>query len=111
LGSPDGFGSFWIGGMGEENFIIWLDPRTYIAVDFLTVDGKVVTFVVRLMRIEASGDRVLSRFDTAHGRPHHDLLTAKGNLAKKVWMDELSFDDALSYAIKHFKEHHADYES
>ena len=54
---------------------------------------------------------MLSRFDTAHGRPHHDLLTAKGNLAKKVWMDELSFDDALSYAIKHFKEHHADYEN
>ena len=97
--------------MGAENFVIWLDEHTYIAVDFVTITGRVVTFVVRLMRVDPSGDRVLSRFDTAHGLPHHDLLTPKGNLAKKVWLDELSFDDALSYAIKHFKEHHADYES
>jgi hypothetical protein len=97
--------------MGEENFVIWLDERTYVAVDFVTVKGRVVTFVVRLMRIDPSGDRVLSRFDTAHGLPHHDLLTPKGNLARKVWLDELSFDDALGYAINHFKEHHENYES
>jgi hypothetical protein len=96
--------------MGEENFIIWLNERTYVAVDFATFRGRVVTFVVRLMRTDPAGDRVLSRFDTAHGLPHHDLLTPKGNLAKKVWLDARSFDDALSHAIKHFKEHHADYE-
>jgi hypothetical protein len=61
--------------MGEENFIIWLNERTYVAVDFATFRGRVVTFVVRLMRTDPAGDRVLSRFDTAHGLPHHDLLT------------------------------------
>lgn len=72
--------------------------------------GRVVTFVVRLMRIDPTGDRVLSRFDTAHGLPHHVLLTPKGNLARKVWLDALSFDDAFGYAIKHFTVHHEDYQ-
>jgi hypothetical protein len=95
--------------MGAENYVIWLDGRTYIAVDFVTVRGRVVAFVVRLMRIDPAGDRVLSRFDTAHGLPHHDLLTPKGNLAKKVWLDHLNNTAALNYAIDHFKAHHQDY--
>jgi hypothetical protein len=47
----------------------------------------------------------LSRFDTAHGLPHHDLLTPKGNLAKKVWWEHLNNNSALNYAIDHFKTH------
>ena len=95
--------------MGEESYVIWLDERTYIAVDFFTVSGQVVSFVVRLMKIGADGDRILSRFDTVHGTPHQDLLTPQGNLAKKDWLDHLSNNTALNYAIDHFKTHFRDY--
>ncbi len=95
--------------MGHESFIIWINDRRYIAVEFTTVQGEVVSFVVRLMACSADGDRILSRFDTAHGTAHHDLLTEHGNLREKRWMADLSFNQALDYAINHFKAHHEDY--
>ncbi|MBI4624388.1 MAG: hypothetical protein HY736_14380 [Verrucomicrobia bacterium] len=96
--------------MGEENFVIWLDERTYITVEFLTLRGSVVSFIVRLMRKDSRGDSILSRFDTAHGTPHQDLLTPSGNLKRKEWMLDASLNEALTRAIRHFKAHHEDYQ-
>ena len=95
--------------VGHESFIIWLEGARYIAVDFTTVQGKVVSFVVRLMACSDGGDRILSRFDTAHGVAHQDVLTAGGNLCEKFWLRDLSFDEALEYAIDYFKTRHEDY--
>src|SRR5262245_59845467 len=69
--------------VGHESYLIWLNERRYIAVEFPTVQGEVVSFLVRLMVCSQSGDRVLARFDTAHGIAHQDLLTPGGNLREK----------------------------
>jgi len=95
--------------MGRESYIIWLNEHRYIVVEFNTVQGTVVSFLVRLMAASEGGDRILSRFDTAHGIAHHDLLTAGGNLREKLWLSEMSFNVALKHAIDHFKAHHEDY--
>jgi hypothetical protein len=95
--------------VGHKAFIIWLDARRYIAVEFTTVHGEVVFFLVRLMTCSRDGDRILSRFDTAHGIAHQDLLTASGNLREKRWLPELDFNAALKHAIDHFKTRHEDY--
>jgi hypothetical protein len=95
--------------MGHESFIIWTNDRRYVAVELTTVQGEVVSFVVRLMTCAAGGDRILSRFDTAHGIPHQDVLTRSGNLREKRWLTDLNFNQALHYAISHFKAHHEDY--
>ena len=95
--------------MGHEAFIVWLSGRRYLAVAFTTVHGDVVSFVVRLMTCDADGDRILSRFDTAHGVAHQDLLARAGHLRQKIWFSHLSLKDALDHAIDHFKTHHEDY--
>jgi len=95
--------------MGHESFIIWINEWRYIAVEFTTVQGEVVWFVVRLMTCAAGGDRILSRFDTAHGIPHQDVLTRSGNLREKRWLMEFNFNLALDYAINHFKTRHEEY--
>jgi hypothetical protein len=95
--------------VGHESFTIWLNECRYLAVSFTTVRGEVVSFVVRLMACDPAGDRILSRFDTAHGIAHHDLLTPSGNLREKDWLSHFTFNDALQHAINHFKAHHEDY--
>ncbi|MBM4025850.1 MAG: hypothetical protein FJ280_10660 [Planctomycetes bacterium] len=71
---------------------------TFLQVEFLTVRGRVVSFVVRLMR--AMGGRWLNvvRYDTAHGLPHRDLLDRHGRIVRKDWLLEMPFDQALTYA-------------
>ena len=95
--------------VGQEFFVIWLNEHRYIAVEFTAVQGEVVSFIVRLMACSDGGDRILSRFDTAHGIAHQDLLTADGNLREKLWLPDLSFNAALKHAIDHFKARHEDY--
>ena len=56
--------------MPEKLYTLWLDDLTFVHVEFLTVRGRVVSFVVRLMR--ETGDLWINvvRYDTAHGVPH-----------------------------------------
>lgn len=109
IGWRAGIAVVLVGRVGQESFVIWLNERRYIAVEFTTVQGEVVSFVVRLVACSPEGDRTLSRFDTAHGVPHQDVLTARGNLREKLWLPHLDFDAALRHAISHFKAHHEDY--
>ena len=53
--------------MPEKSYIIWLDELTYIVVECITVDGRVVCFVVRLMRKFNEIEKCIARYDTAHG--------------------------------------------
>ncbi len=95
--------------MGHRSFVIWINEHRYITVKFSTVQGDVVSFVVLLMACRSDGDRILSRFDTAHGIAHQDLLTPSGNLREKHWFPHENFDEALNQAIHHFKTRHEDY--
>jgi hypothetical protein len=84
--------------MAEKSYITWLDERTYVEVEFVTAQGRVVSFVVRLMRID--GDHVFGivRYDTAHGMPHRDILDRQGRILRKDWLAEMTFDQALTHA-------------
>lgn len=84
--------------MSERDYLIWLNDRTYIKIDFTTVRGRVVSFVVRLMLSTDKGDLNIVRYDTAHGMPHRDLLDQRSRVVKKDWLLDMTFDEALTHA-------------
>ena len=95
--------------MPQKGYTTWLDERTYIEVEFVTVKGRIVSFVVRLMRIE--GDRVVGvvRYDTAHGMPHRDIVDRQGRLLRKDWLAEMTFDQALNHAKEDLRKNYEEY--
>jgi hypothetical protein len=86
--------------MAERLYSLWLDDRTTLQVEFLTVRGRVVSFVVRLMWRCSDQDQWFNvvRFDTAHGVPHRDLLNRHGRVVRKDWLTGLTFEQALTRA-------------
>ena len=95
--------------MPEKDFIIWLDERTYIAVDFVTVRGRMVSFVIRLMLIEPRAEVNVARYDTAHGVPHRDEHGKRSGLLLKTWFPGQSPETVLEEAIKDFKQNYESY--
>lgn len=84
--------------MGERLYTLWLDDSTFVHLEFLTVRGKVVSFVVRLMR-EINNEWInVVRYDTAHGVPHRDLLDKRGRVLRKNWLVGMTFEQALIHA-------------
>jgi len=51
----------------------------------------------------------VARYDTAHGKPHLDLLSASGTLKAKRWLDVDNFEQALTLAIEDFKLNYEEY--
>jgi hypothetical protein len=95
--------------MAQRSFTIWLDDRTYIAVDYTVATGYVVAFVVRLMLLIDETEFTVARYDTAHGAPHRDILSRAGNLIRKDWMPHLEVGKVMEYAIDDFKKNYEDY--
>ena len=95
--------------MPVREFRIWLGDRVYMAVEFETVHGEVVWFVVRLMLCTAADDQCVVRYDTAHGKPHRDLLSRTGRLVEKEWLLGMDFEEALEHAIRELKANHESY--
>ena len=95
--------------MPEKSYIICLDELTYIVVEFITVDGRVVSFVVRLMRKFNEIEKCIARYDTAHGCPHLDLVDEKGRLLEKKWLLEMNLAEALRFAVEDFKDNFSSY--
>ena len=95
--------------MPHRSFQLWLSEECYLVVEFTTIDGLVASFVVRLMQLTPRGERNVARYDTAHGRPHLDLLDARENLVEKRWLSDMTFEDALTLAIQDFKTNHESY--
>jgi len=95
--------------MPEKFYKDRIDDKTYITVLFVTVDGRVVSFVVRLMLQTKHGDKCVCRYDTAHGCPHLDIVNTRGQLLEKKWLLEMSIAEALRFAIEDFKQNYADY--
>ena len=95
--------------MPEQTYNIWLDDKSYLVVEFSTVDGRVVSFVVRLMFISGNAEKCVARYDTAHGCPHLDVVDAQGRLREKKWLLGMSLAEALRFAIDDFRLNYASY--
>jgi len=89
--------------MPEKNFKFWLDGESFAFVEFVTTNGKVTRFVVRLIHIVDGKPVDVLRYDTAHGKPHRDLLKRNGELLEKEWFEDTDLDAALTMAIKEIK--------
>ena len=66
-----------------------------------TEDGLAWTYPCREVDV--------ARYDTAHGKPHLDLLSASGTLKAKRWLDVDNFEQALTLAIEDFKLNYEEY--
>lgn len=95
--------------MPSKSYTVWLDEDTFIVVDFRGFQGRITSFIVRLVHIRGGVDTDVARYDTAHGWPHLDLVSPTGRLRRKRWMEESSFDRALTRAINDFRQNHEKY--
>ena len=61
--------------------------------------------------MQVTPDRAVNvaRYDTAHGMAHLDILDADENLVEERWLGHMSFEDALTFAIRDFKSNHENY--
>jgi hypothetical protein len=60
--------------MPQKDFQIWLTDKIYLVVDYETIDGRIVSFVVRLMLIQDDDLYNVARYDTALGTPSKTLF-------------------------------------
>ncbi|MHB8523806.1 MAG: DUF7718 family protein [Limisphaerales bacterium] len=95
--------------MPDKAYRIYLEKGFVIAVSIQMADGRVVGFVVRLLRGEGGNERDVARYDTAHGWPHLDLLTPTGDLREKRWMKARTFGEALTLAVEDFRLNYENY--
>ena len=65
-----------------------------------TVRGDMSDFAVVLLAHISGEWTNITRYDTAHGTPHRDILGANQGLRFKRWMDDIQFSEAFDYAIR-----------
>ena len=95
--------------MPSKEYKIWLDDRTFMVVELAMIKGGVVSFVVRLMYLEAGREFNIARYDTAHGAPHRDSLGRRHGLLRKEWYLDLPMDVVLQRAIMDFRLNYESY--
>ena len=95
--------------MPDKDYEIALPSGARIIVSIKMVGGRVVSFVVRLVARRASREYDVARYDTAHGKPHLDLLAPSGRVTEKKWLEINDFETALTVAIEDFKVNHEKY--
>lgn len=93
--------------MGERDYWRLLVPGVRLAVEFVTIQGQMVSFVIRLEKIQEDGKwRLTARYDTCHGVPHLDVVDKNGNLILKKWMPGLTQEEAFAQALLDFERNH-----
>jgi hypothetical protein len=92
--------------MPESSFFIWINPERRILVLRSTTKGRYNSFSVVLMVLTSEGWVDVSRFDTAHGIPHRDILGHRKGLLQKVWFDEISPKETFHLGIQTFQDDH-----
>ena len=93
--------------MGERDYWRLLAPGVRLAVEYVTIQGRMVSFVIRLEKIQEDGKwRLTARYDTCHGVPHLDVVDKKGNLIFKKWMPGLTHEQAFARALLDFEQNH-----
>lgn len=70
----------------------------WVRVRFITVRGRVLSFVVQYEATVNDMRVPIVRFGTAHGRPHRDQMFLNGR-QEKLWLpEELSYNQAMRIA-------------
>ena len=96
--------------MGERDYWRLLASGVRLAVEYLTIQGRMVSFVIRLEKIQKDGKwRLVARYDTCHGWPHLDVVNGKGELVLKRWMEGMDTGEAFRWAVLDFEENHEKY--
>ena len=95
--------------MPEKNWTIHLDDDCSILI-FLQTDGPLVIGFAVVLVAKVDGEFVcVTRYDTAHGQAHRDVLGRKSGLMEKEWLVDLTFNEAFDYAIAKVKESYGNY--
>lgn len=77
----------------------------FLLVSRLTVNGRVRKFRVVLLAEKGGCLRCLTRYDTAHGYPHQDILDKDENTLAKIIIPTDDLDEAFHHAINDLKTH------
>lgn len=89
--------------MPDKDYEIVLPSGARIVVSINMVGGRVVSFVVRLIAHGGEAEHDAARYDTAHGKPHLDLLGHSGRVREKRRLDIDDSETALTHDIEDFK--------
>lgn len=88
--------------MSEREFLIYLDPETRLCRyrhHHVSEGKKITEFRIQLEILVGGEWYPVVRYDTAHGRPHCDVLHPNGRQTKK-WLDGYSVSEALTFGQK-----------
>jgi hypothetical protein len=91
--------------MPFKDWIIQLEDAR-IEVWRVTDDGAVVAFAVVLVALVGGEWTCVTRYDTAHGFPHQDVLGRKVGLLYKREFPGLSMKTVFGYAIYDCQQNH-----
>jgi hypothetical protein len=93
-------GKEWQFSLGERfRMLVFLNTR----------DGKVLSFAVVLVGEIEGKDVCVTRYDTAHGLAHRDVLGLRSGLIEKEWLFHLTTDQAFNYAYQDIRKHYETY--
>jgi hypothetical protein len=95
--------------MPEKNWTIYLDDDCYILI-FLDTNGPIVIGFAVVLVAMIDGEQVcVTRYDTAQGQAHRDVIGRKSGLLEKEWLLDLTFNEAFDYAIDKIKRNYGNY--
>jgi hypothetical protein len=92
--------------MPKKYYAIELEEGIEIHVYFETLNGLVISYVVKLLLRAGKKYYEVIRFDSAHGCPHKDTLDDKGTILRKTWFESLDNQQGLDIAIKDIKDNY-----
>ncbi len=83
-------------GVHEREFIVTLGwPDDNLRVRFGTEDGRLVSFLLQYETVLNGEIAPITRYDTAHGVPHQDILDRRQRIVEKRWLYEVRLKDAF----------------
>jgi len=91
--------------MPDREWEIELDDGMVLLISRLTIHGRVKRFRVVLVANVNGRLRCLTRYDTAHGYPHQDILDKEENVLAKMVIPTDDLNTAFRYAIHDLKTH------
>lgn len=95
--------------MPQKDWLIWLDHSCRIECERITRGGKVVSFRLVLLADIAGTTHCVTRYDTAHGFAHQDILAFGGAVLEKIPMREADFTLAFQAAYHDVVENYERY--